>query len=41
MFVEDREWCELVFAERFKDIEGGMPEMEKCAYCDGQWTRKI
>ena len=41
VFTEDREWCELVFAGRFKDIKGGIPEVEKCLCCDGEWIRKM
>jgi len=41
VFTEDREWCELVFVGRFKDIKGGILEVEKCLYCDGEWIRKI
>src|SRR5271155_1903108 len=41
VFTEDREWCELVFVGRFKDIKGGILEVEKCLYCDGEWIRKM
>lgn len=40
-FAEDPEWSEAVFSGNTQELEGDLPEVNRCMYCGGEWMRKI
>lgn len=40
-FVEDSEWCEAVFSGDTQELDDGLPDVNRCLYCGGEWIRKI
>jgi hypothetical protein len=41
-FVEDPEWCEAVFSGDTQEFDDdGLPDVNRCLYCGGEWMRKI
>ena len=40
-FVEDPEWCEVVFSGNTYELSDDLPEVNRCIYCGGEWMRKM
>jgi hypothetical protein len=40
-FTEDEEWYANIFPELPSDLGPGVPAVERCMYCDGEWFRKF
>jgi hypothetical protein len=40
-FTEDEEWSANIYPELASDLGTGVPAVERCMYCDGEWFRKF
>ena len=41
VFESDAEWTSAVFADvGVEELKNGLPEIERCIYCGGEWYHK-